>query len=86
MNEKHWQEILQGIRPYLKPCGEIRTILEKAGAPTTAAALGVSAEEFLETIVHAHQIRRRYTVLDLAQDIGLLPDAAEELACASGVL
>ena len=80
------QDLLEGIRPYLKPCAEIRAALTQAGAPTTAAALGVSPEEFLETVLHAHQIRSRYTVLDLAQDIGLLPDALGEVARASQVL
>jgi glycerol-1-phosphate dehydrogenase [NAD(P)+] len=81
-----WQAILQGVRPYLMPCAQVRQVLAKAGAPTTAAALGVSPDEFLETVLHAHQIRSRYTVLDLAEDIGLLPDALEEVARASGVV
>jgi len=81
-----WEEILQGIRSYLKPSAQIRSILSDAGAPTKACDLGLSSQELLDTVAHAHQIRNRYTILDLGWDIGLLPDAIEEVACASEVL
>jgi glycerol-1-phosphate dehydrogenase [NAD(P)+] len=48
------------------------------GAPTSAKDLGVSKEQLIEVLVHAHEIRKdRYTVLG---DRGLNPDAAERLA------
>jgi len=56
----------------------IRNTLTMIGAPTTAEELGVSNEQLIEALVHAHEIRKdRYTILG---DRGLAPDAAERLA------
>ncbi len=56
----------------------IREALQMIGAPTSSKELGVSEEQLIEALVHAHEIRKdRYTVLG---DRGLTPDAAERLA------
>src|SRR5512136_453008 len=56
----------------------IRDALQLIGAPTSAKELGVSKEQLISALVHAHEIRKdRYTVLG---DRGLNPDAAERLA------
>lgn len=56
----------------------VRNALLTIGAPTTARALGVSDEEIIEALVHAHEVNReRYTILG---DTGLTYDAAERLA------
>jgi len=56
----------------------IRNALLTIGAPTTAHALGVTDEEVIEALVHAHEIApERYTVLG---DSGLNFEAAEKLA------
>lgn len=56
----------------------IREALLVIGAPTTARALGVTDEEVIEALVHAHEVNKeRYTVLG---DGGLTYEAAERLA------
>ncbi|MBU0685103.1 MAG: NAD(P)-dependent glycerol-1-phosphate dehydrogenase [Thermoplasmatota archaeon] len=56
----------------------MRDALQMIGAPTSSKELGVSEEQLIEALVHAHEIRKdRYTVLG---DRGLTPDAAERLA------
>jgi len=56
----------------------IRDTLQMIGAPTSASELGVTGEQLIEALVHAHEIRKdRYTILG---DRGLTPDAAERLA------
>jgi glycerol-1-phosphate dehydrogenase [NAD(P)+] len=56
----------------------IRETLRLIGAPTNAEELGVSPEQIIDALVHAHEIRKdRYTILG---DRGLAPDAAERLA------
>ena len=56
----------------------IRSALSMIGAPTSAKELGVTKEELVEALVHAHEIRKdRYTILG---DRGLTRDAAERLA------
>lgn len=56
----------------------IREALRDVGAPTTAKGLGVSPEEVIESLVHAHELKpERYTILG---DRGLTREAAERLA------
>ena len=54
------------------------------GAPTTAKELGVTEDQLIEALVHAHELRKgRYTILG---DRGLTPDAAERLARITSVI
>ncbi|HUV60998.1 MAG TPA: NAD(P)-dependent glycerol-1-phosphate dehydrogenase [Thermoplasmata archaeon] len=56
----------------------LREALRQIGAPTSAEELGIPAEQVIDALVHAHEIRKdRYTILG---DRGLTPDAAERLA------
>jgi len=62
----------------------IRDALQMIGAPTSSKELGVSREQLIEALVHAHEIRTdRYTILG---DRGLTPDAAERLATITKVI
>ncbi|MFZ0892395.1 MAG: NAD(P)-dependent glycerol-1-phosphate dehydrogenase [Thermoplasmata archaeon] len=64
--------------------GRLRSALRTIGAPTTARELGVTAQEVIDALVAAHQIRpERYTILG---DNGLSRDAAERLATVTGVI
>jgi glycerol-1-phosphate dehydrogenase [NAD(P)+] len=57
---------------------EVRNALLAIGAPTTARALGLTDDEVLEALFHAHEIHpERYTILG---DAGLTHEAAERLA------
>ncbi len=56
---------------------EVREALLAIGAPTTAHALGVTDDEIVQALVHAHEIAPdRYTILG---DTGLTEEAAERL-------
>lgn len=81
----NWDRIIHAIRSSLRPPSEIRKLLQQAGAPTTAKELGIPLAEFREAVLHAKEIRERYTVLDLAFDVGLLPDSADEVIAESGI-
>jgi glycerol-1-phosphate dehydrogenase [NAD(P)+] len=62
----------------------IRDALQLIGAPTSAKDLGVTKEQIIEALVHAHEIRKdRYTILG---DKGLTPEAAERLATLTKVI
>src|SRR6266550_212662 len=57
---------------------EVRDALLAIGAPTTARALGVTDDEIVQALTHAHEINKeRYTILG---DEGLTLEAAERLA------
>ena len=62
----------------------LRDALQMVGAPTSSKELGVSEDQLIEALVHAHEIRKdRYTILG---DRGLSPDAAERLATITRVI
>lgn len=62
----------------------LRNALRMIGAPTTAKELGVSEEQLIEALVHAHELRKdRYTILG---DRGLTREAAESLARITNVI
>jgi len=57
---------------------EVRDALLAIGTPTTAHALGVTDEEIVQALCHAHEVgKERYTILG---DEGLTTEAAERLA------
>lgn len=62
----------------------IREALLAIGAPTTARSLGVTDEEIIEALTHAHEVNKeRYTILG---DEGLTQEAAEHLASITKVI
>jgi len=60
----------------------IRDALKSIDAPTTAAEIGISDDDFLEALTTAHEIRDRYTILGN----GVSLDAAYETATVTGVI
>jgi glycerol-1-phosphate dehydrogenase [NAD(P)+] len=77
-----WAELV----PILRSGAELRDALAAAGTPTTIAQLGISPPELRDAFIHAREIRGRYTILDLAFDLGALGDLRDEVTQASGVL
>ncbi|PSQ42151.1 NAD(P)-dependent glycerol-1-phosphate dehydrogenase [Halobacteriales archaeon SW_7_68_16] len=61
---------------------DIRDALATIGAPTTAAELGINAEELIEATTTAHGIRDRYTILG----DGMSEAAAREAATRTEVI
>jgi glycerol-1-phosphate dehydrogenase [NAD(P)+] len=62
----------------------IRNALRAVGAPTMAKEIGITTEEVIEALCHAHEVRpERYTILG---DNGLTKDAAHNLARTTKVI
>jgi glycerol-1-phosphate dehydrogenase [NAD(P)+] len=59
-------------------------MLRAAGCPTGPAELGLGRSAFAATYRRARMIRRRYTVLDLAAEAGVLDACVEELFAPGG--
>jgi len=72
-------EIEKEVFPPLITPDEIRKVLLEAGAPTKISEIGKSKEEALEALIHGREIRGRYTILDLAWELGVLPEKAGEV-------
>jgi glycerol-1-phosphate dehydrogenase [NAD(P)+] len=75
----HWDEIWHSLDDTLRPAHAIRTILKTAGAPITVQQIGLTPEHLKTAFLVAREIRGRFTVLDLADDLGLLEKLRDEV-------
>ncbi|MBA2543255.1 MAG: iron-containing alcohol dehydrogenase [Deltaproteobacteria bacterium] len=65
---ERWDAIRTRIRGVTVGAAKLRGLLADAGAPVDPRQLGWPAELFEDALVHAREIRSRYTFLDLAAD------------------
>ncbi len=68
-----WPALRERLRDQLLPATEIRRLLDAAGCPSRPEQIGLTPEQGQAALGAARQIRRRYTVLDTATEVGLLP-------------
>lgn len=78
-NPALWASIRADLRPKLRSPHAVKECLRRAGAAHRLGDIGIGRERFLAALLHAHQIRERYTILDLARAVGVLPQRAEAL-------
>lgn len=70
--EAIWPALRAELQAFTVPVETMRQALADAGGPTTAAELGLDVAFYREAVLHAREIRRRYSALDLAADAGFL--------------
>lgn len=58
---------------------EVISALKSAGAPTHPKEIGVSKELLHESVLHAMEIRERYTILRFCDENGMLEDIADKI-------
>ncbi len=81
-----WPQIRAGLAARALPSPrEIREALDAAGAPSTLAALDEPRKNAARIFRLARDIRDRVTVLDLAFELGVLPQAIEDVLTEAGV-
>jgi glycerol-1-phosphate dehydrogenase [NAD(P)+] len=78
-----WAETTTELRRILGPNPTCTEQLQRAGAPIHFADLGVSPEQTRAALLHARFVRARYTVLDLAAELGLLDSWVDDLLATS---
>ena len=78
-HQERWGEIWAVLRPLCPDPASLCEAMRRAGAPTTATELGLSVEDIHRSLLLAREIRNRYTILDLAAEVGLLDDWAKEI-------
>jgi glycerol-1-phosphate dehydrogenase [NAD(P)+] len=81
---QRWPGLRERLAGQLLPAGRLAGMLAAAGCPTGPAALGLDRSAFRATYHRARMIRRRYTVLDLAAETGLLDECVDELFAPGG--
>ena len=67
-----WPDLRRRLTEQLVPSQQMATMLRDAGAPSRCEEIGISAERLRRSHRQAMHIRRRFTVLDLADRLGLL--------------
>lgn len=80
-----WGRINAEIRGFLRPWSQIRDVLRQAGAATRIRDIGVSVEQFREAVLHAREMRRRYTILDLSHEFRLLEEHLDAILGETGL-
>lgn len=80
----NWPDIQQRLRDQLLPAAELREVLESAGCPVSADAIGLSRKRLKGAYAAARQIRRRYTVLDTVTELGRFDRFVDDLFKPSG--
>jgi glycerol-1-phosphate dehydrogenase [NAD(P)+] len=67
-----WSDIRGRVAAVSRPASLIREALRRAGAPTSPEELGWTPQAYRQAVLHAAELRNRYTFLDLARDCRLL--------------
>ncbi len=67
-----WPELQRELRQFMIPVQEMEKLLADAGAPTTAADLGIDLEFYREAVRHGHEMRDRFSFVDIAANAGQL--------------
>lgn len=67
-----WPRLKAKLHGQLIPSSELATMFQAAGAPTSSSTIGIEPRRLRESFAQARQIRRRYTVLDLAVETSIL--------------
>lgn len=75
-----WAGLVERLRAQLLPYEELRRRFAAAGVPTTPADIDLTRERAVATIPFAQTMRSRYTVLDLAYELGLVEECSRRLA------
>jgi len=65
-----WPEIRRAIRAVHRAPAALESALRRAHAPTRSSEIGIPEADYREAVLHAREIRDRFTFLDLAAEAG----------------
>jgi glycerol-1-phosphate dehydrogenase [NAD(P)+] len=72
-----WPTLRAELEAFSVPVDVMVQALKDSGGPTTAKELGLDVDFYREAVIHAREIRKRYSALDIAADAGYLRDFAQ---------
>ncbi len=80
----NWNSLRNIIRPNLVPAAKLKNCLVQAGGAYRFSDIrdndcGLEREKFLMTVKHANEMRERFTILDLAVLLGIIPQGVDQL-------
>ena len=82
--QQRWPILREYLEHQLMTAEHIRDLLRAAGCPTEPEEIGVSVAQLRKSYSLARTIRSRYTVLDLANECGILEACVDELFAPGG--
>jgi len=74
-----WDELREELSAMVRPPERISDCLRRAGAAYRAEDIGIDRRRLLAALLHAHEMRGRFTILDLARLVGVMPHAATDV-------
>lgn len=74
-----WETLKAKLKPVVRNPQEIKDCLKEAGSACSIGDLNLSRKHIAEAFDHMHEIRKRFTVVDLAWLTGILPKRADEI-------
>jgi glycerol-1-phosphate dehydrogenase [NAD(P)+] len=74
-----WDQLRMKLAGTVKSPAAVRDWLRRAGGAVSINDIGCSRERIKDAIMHMHEIRKRFTIVDLAWLVGILPHAADDL-------
>lgn len=69
---KHWENLQAWVKAYVPSPEYIKELLLKTGAPTSFTALGIPETLVRQALHNAKEVRQRYTIFRLMEDIGMV--------------
>ncbi|MBO5724970.1 MAG: iron-containing alcohol dehydrogenase [Lentisphaeria bacterium] len=75
----HWEEMRRRVKEQYIELPQLRSMLKNAACPYSHRQIGMSDEQYLHVVETAQLIRKRYTILDLLYESGVLPQAVSTL-------
>lgn len=74
-----WPDLRQTLRAMMLPSSEMAAHLRAAGGGTTPEEIGMDRNLYIDALRHCREMRDRFSLLDLAADMGILDDFIEEV-------
>lgn len=79
---KKWPAVRDAVRDRALPLSRLRNALDLAGVAAKSEDIGVDPAFYREAVLHARELRDRFTMLDFAANSGILaPFIERHLAC-----
>ena len=77
--QDNWTELRTMVRNQIYPFAEMRDMLRRAGCPSDPAQIGISRAHLRKSYQQCCFLRRRFTILDLLQRLGVFNEALDHI-------
>ena len=77
--QENWTELRTMVRNQVYPFAEMRDMLRRAGCPSDPAQIGISRAHLRKSYQQCCFLRRRFTILDLLQRLGVFNAALDHI-------